>query len=149
MKITFYKYTGENNRLDKSNLLTDGYTIEGDFNIQFYQITPTIKITQLDYFDYNYCYIEDLKRYYFVVQNVITRNGYNEIRMSLDSLMTYKDTILTLYGTVTNSKKYNYLKNNNIPVTSKTNLKEYTFTDNFNHEGNYVLVGIGNEVNEN
>lgn len=149
MTITFYKYTGENNRLDKSSLLTDGYTISGDFNIQFYQITPIIKITQSDYFDYNYCYIEELKRYYFIVQNVITRNGFNEIRMTLDVLMTYKNIIKTLHGTVVNSKKFNYLKNNNIPVTSKTTLKEYDFTDAFNHTGNYVLIGIGNEVNEN
>lgn len=139
--IIFYKYTGENNRLYKN--LSDGKTISCNFNLEYDLINPKIRIVTSDTFDYNYCYIPSLKRYYFIDENMIKRNNFYEMQLTLDVLMTYQNEILNLYGTVTQSDKYNYLQGANIPVNSKTNLKKYEFNDVFNHDGNYVLLTVG------
>lgn len=141
MNVTFYKYTGENNRLNKT--LENGVTLECDFNMEYYTITPNLKL-YTESCDYNYCYIADINKYYFITNKIIQRNKLYILRLSEDVLMTYKDLILTLYGTVTKTTNYNYLDGNNIPITSKTELKEYSFNDVFNHTGNYVLIGVSN-----
>lgn len=153
MKITFYKYTGERNRLNKT--LTDGVTMDGNFTQAYYRNTPRLKIVSETDFDYNYCYIEDSKRYYFIDSVMVTRNNFYECTMTIDVLMTHKDDILKLSGTVTRSTNFNYLDGNNIPQTSKTKTKTYklynTATVSWeNHElfsdSEYLLIGVGNNV---
>lgn len=139
--IIFYKYSGERNRLNKT--LDNGTTISCNFNIEYNLINPRIKIVYGDDFDFNYCYIPSLNRYYFVDYKTITRNTFWELHLTIDVLMTYKTEILNLYGTVTQSTKYNYLQGVNIPVTSKTSFKTYEFNDVFNHDGTYVLITAG------
>lgn len=138
MIITFYKYMGESNRLNKT--LTDGVEIEIDFNMNFNIINPIIKLVYDD-FDFNYCYVNG--KYYFVTNYNITRNGYVVVNMSLDVLMTYKDIILNSTGTVTQSFNNPYLNGNNISTTSKTSLTKYQYNDVFNHDGQYVLITSG------
>lgn len=152
MKITFYKYTGERNRLNKT--LTNGATMDGNFTQAYYRNTPRLKIVSETDFDYNYCYIEDSNRYYFIDSVMVTRNNFYECTMTLDVLMTYKNDILKLSGTVTRSTNFNYLDGNSIPQTSKTNQKQYVFKttagdeyyddkDYFFNEALTLLVGVG------
>lgn len=147
MKITFYKYNGENNRLNKT--LENGVTIECNFNQAYYKNTPRIKLGyKSGEFDFNYCYIEDNKKYYFIDSVIETRNNYIECTLTIDVLMTYKDEILNLYGTVTQSTNYNYLDGANIPQTSNTKIETITFKNNWFREYDeapfeYILVGVG------
>lgn len=139
--IIFYKYSGERNRLKKE--LPTGTTIPCNFNMEYGLINPIIKLVYGSDFDFNYCYIPNLKRYYFIDSVEIKRNTYWYLKLSLDVLMTYQTEILNLYGTVTSSKKYNYLMGGNIPVSAKTELKTYEFKDVFDHDGTYVLITAG------
>lgn len=141
MNIVLYKYTGERNRLNKT--VGDGTTITGDFNIDYNKINPVLKLVYDNTFDFNYCYIEDFKKYYFIDNVNIQRNGFIVCQLSEDVIYTYKDLILASTGTVTRSFNSPYMQGANIPVTAKTSLKEYDFNDVFNHDGEYVLIATG------
>lgn len=139
--IQFYKYTGERNRMNKT--LGDYVTVQSNFNIEYNLINPSIKIAQSEIFDYNYCYIPEIDRYYFIDRVNIRRGGFFELYLTLDVLQTYHDKILALYGTVTQSQNTDYLNGANIPVKSQTQFKKYEFNDVFNHDGTYVMITSG------
>lgn len=141
MTITFYNYSGEVNRLNK--ILNDGVDIQSNFNIDYDKLHPTVKLSYSNDFDYNYCYISDFGKYYFVSNTSINRNGFIICNLTEDCITTYKDAILKSYGTVTRSFNSSYMQGSNIPITSKTSLKEYTFNDVFNHDGVYVIISNG------
>ena len=49
---------------------------------------------------YNYAYIEDAGRYYYINDITILRNGVWQLSLAIDVLMTYGDQIRALHGTV-------------------------------------------------
>lgn len=140
LQLTFYNYKGLKNALMKT--LEDGVTIECNFNIDYDTVHPTIKLVLPDKFDYNYCYIPEINKYYFVDAVSIKRNNFYEISLTEDVLQTYSEFIKTLSGTVVQSKTPYYLQSANFPVDSRVQVKQYSFTDKFNHDGNYIMVGV-------
>lgn len=141
MDIEFYNYTGEFNRLNKT--LTDGTTVSCDFNIDYNKINPTLKLKYDNDFNFNYCYISDFGKYYFIDNVTILRNGFIVCNLTEDVLMTYKELILSASGTITKSFNSPYLQGANIPVTSKPSIVKYDFDDSFNHSGEYVIIASG------
>lgn len=141
MEIIFYKYTGERNRLNK--VLSDGMTVTGNFNIEYDKISAKLKLAYDNSFDFNYCYISDFEKYYFIDNVTVFRNGFIICDISEDCITTYKDLILAATGTVVQSFNSGYLQGANIPTTAKTTLKEYDFDDVFNHGGTYVMIANG------
>lgn len=142
INITFYHYSGERNRMNKT--LGDGVEIPSNFNMEYNKINPTIRMALPENFDYNYCYIPELKRYYFIDRVTIRRGGFYDIYLTLDVLQTYHDEILAMTGTITESQTADYMQGANIPVYAKTTTKSYQFEDKFNHAGTYVMIATGN-----
>lgn len=92
MNIIFYNYNGYSNKLNKT--LTGGDTLSGDFNINYDTSDTVIKLRISNDFNYNYCYIPSLERYYFVTVKEIYRNGIVLLSLHIDVLQTYKEKIL-------------------------------------------------------
>lgn len=139
--ITFYNYSGLPNAINKT--LENGTTIACNFNIGYNEIHPKIKIVA-DNFNYNYCFIESTGKYYFIDSVTITRNQFYELELTEDVLQTYKDYLLTLYGTVIESKTPYYLKGANFPVYSQYNMKKYEFEKTpYNKDGGIILISVG------
>lgn len=138
--VYFYNYTGERNRLDKT---LEGETkISLNFNDEFDKIYPKIKITSSEPFKFNYCYFPNLDRYYFIDKVVERRNGYFELSLTLDVLMTFKDAILNLYGTVTQRTQFNFMSGSDIPVDVRTRIDSYQLPE-LKHDTSYVLITTG------
>lgn len=143
--ITFYKYTGERNRLSKD--VSNGTDFQCNFNRTYDIIHPVLDIAT-DTFDYNYCFIPDTRKYYFIDNINEYRSGFFRVSLTEDVLMSYKDKILTLYGTVTQSINNKYMQGANIPSFVQTKLKEYDFENPFDETGSYILIGVGYVANE-
>lgn len=145
MKITFYKYNGHTNNVNKT--LNGGVEIDGRLRGECNILYPTIKIRSDKLFDYNYCYIPDFKRYYFV-KSVTAEYGDNtvyNVAMSVDVLQTYKDNILRSSGTVTESDNANkYVSNRNNVYDVRPNFTKIDFSNKglFNEEGTIIMVTI-------
>lgn len=142
MKIDLYKNTSEENAIEK--IIIDKKTIEGT-------LKTTIDITDFsvifnffdDWNNYNYVYVEKLKRYYFVESKRILNNSLVEYDLFEDVLMSFKDLIrqqnilLTESETVFNGSKNNYIAENKLTVANS-----YEMKDLFNTDKSGILITV-------
>lgn len=127
MDIIFYKYIGYTNQLNKT--LENGLTITGNFNINFDTRNTVLRLQGYNRFDYNYCYIPNVNRYFFITNVDIRRNGIVFLTLHIDVIQTYKQELL-------NSKIRLESDNTNNTLTFKS--------DNIvNSDSNMILVTIG------
>lgn len=107
MNIVFYNYNGYTNKLNK--VLSDGFTVTGNFNIDYNTSDTVIKIANIETFNYNYCYVEDTNKYYFVEVKNINRNNILFLNLHIDVLQTYREKInnakIRLANNKTNTSK--------------------------------------------
>ena len=145
MTVIFYKYNGIKNKINKT--LENGLTVNdvimhNDFDITAFELL--IKDTNFNS-EYNYCYIQDLGRYYFI-ESVEKMNGtIYKIRLTVDVLKSFSTQIENIQAIITKSEN----PDDNFVDCEKS--ENYTsevinLTDNFNHSGNLILVtSLGGE----
>ena len=145
MTVIFYKYNGIKNKINKT--LENGLTVNdvimrNDFDITDFELL--IKDTTFSS-EYNYCYIQDLGRYYFI-ESVEKMNGtIYKIRLTVDVLKSFSTQIENINAIITKSEN----PDDNFVDCEKS--ENYTsevinLTDNFNHSGNLILVtSLGGE----
>ena len=145
MTVIFYKYDGIKNKINKTlsgGLTVNDVIIQNDFDITNFDLL--IKNTVFSS-EYNYCYIQDLGRYYFI-ESVEKMNGtIYKIRLSVDVLKSFATQIENINAIITKSEN----PDNNFVDCEKS--ENYTsevinLTDNFVHNGNLILVtSLGGE----
>ena len=145
MTVIFYKYNDIKNKINKT--LSGGLTVNdvimhNDFDITAFELL--IKNSDFNS-EYNYCYIQDLGRYYFI-ESVEKMNGtIYKIRVSVDVLKSFSTQIENINAIITKSEN----PDNDFVDCEKS--ENYTnevinLTDNFNHNGNLILVtSLGGE----
>ena len=96
MTIKTFRFLGDSRKVDKTIISVSTYSnavIVGDMSI----LTPIISL-QLDSFtdviNFNYIYIPELRRYYYVVDSTIREDGFVQIRCKVDVLKSFKNDIL-------------------------------------------------------
>lgn len=105
MRIIFYTNNSDSNELNKNiNLVT-----ELNCNVNRDNLDVLSPILFLSYFDIkelniNYCYIEELNRYYFINSYTIEKNNLIKLQLETDVLMTFKNDILLSSGIVKETK---------------------------------------------
>lgn len=105
MRIIFYTNNSDSNELNKNiNLIT-----ELNCNVNRDNLDILSPILFLSYFDIkelniNYCYIEELNRYYFINSYTIEKNNLIKLQLETDVLMTFKNDILLSSGIVKETK---------------------------------------------
>lgn len=95
-EFTLYKNSAEINRVDKTQYLEMVGTISGIYREGVSVTDLSITIEYPTMIDFNYVYIPEFKRYYFVTDITIVRYNLYEISLSIDILMSYKDGISKL-----------------------------------------------------
>ena len=145
MTVIFYKYDGIKNKINKTlstGLTINNVIIQNDFDITNFDLL--IKDTNFNS-EYNYCYIQDLGRYYFI-ESVERMNGtIHKIRVSVDVLKSFSSQIENINAIIVKSEN----PDNNFVNCEKSETFEnevINLTDNFNHSGNLILVtSLGGE----
>lgn len=141
MKYTLrlYKNTSENSDVEKH--LTDMREIEGINRVAIDTLRPVIDINGLNVNEYNYCYIVELKRYYYIENVIIDPNGISRLTMRVDVLMSYVEDIKASYGLITKQHDYNpYF--GDYDVESRTVKQRYDFKSAFDENGEFILVAL-------
>lgn len=142
MKIDLYKNASSENTIEK--IITDKKTFEGT-------LKNTIDITNFsvifnffeDWNNFNYVYIEKLKRYYFVESKKIVNNSLIQYDLIEDVLMSFKDLIrnqnvlLNESETAFNGSKNNYMAENKLTVAN-----DYEMSDLFTSNKSGVLITV-------
>ena len=91
MEIKLYSMTSERNRLGKSK--TDITTLSGSLKNQCNILNPSIIVEYIPPASFNYFYIPEFSRYYFVTNITYITNSIVEITGSVDVLDSYEQQI--------------------------------------------------------
>lgn len=126
MNITFYNNSSEEKKVDK--VLTNATTISGDPVTPIDMINPTVRIAYASFPHFNYAYIADFARYYYVTKKTCSVEGMWDVSLTEDTLMSWKaeiraNTAFVLRNQYTyNSKLVNntIAKNTNRLITTET-----------------------------
>ena len=95
MTIKTYRFEGDPRKVDKKLTSVTAYfnaDIVGDMSIH----TPTISLqlnSFTDVINFNYIYIEELRRYYYVVDSTIMEDGFVQLQCKVDVLKSFKADI--------------------------------------------------------
>lgn len=139
MTVIFYKYNDIKNKINKTlenGLTVNDVVIQNDFDITAFELL--IKNSNFNS-EYNYCYIQDLGRYYFI-DSVERMNGtIYKIRLSVDVLKSFSTQIENIQAVITKSENPD---DNFVDCEKSENYisEVINLTDNFNHSGNLILV---------
>ena len=130
MNVILYNNKSDKRQLVKniSEIKTIAATAKGDINI----ISPTLIIQNTDMTNINYCYITELKRYYFLTNYTYITGQRIELHCNVDVLMSYADEIKRLKVNVLRYEKIqpSYITDSRIPLFSSTKQRVIEFPDN-------------------
>lgn len=145
--INFYSYNGHPNTVNKQ--LGDFTAIEGDLRQTFDVLRPTVTLRKQPRPTFNYCYIPDLGRYYFVDRVSFEGNNAYELSLRIDALKTYESEILAATGRVTESDNPDpYISNRDTVYNRTPNFEKVPFANTglLNETGGIIMVTLkGNE----
>ena len=108
---------------------------------------PTFKMKDVDlYMTANYCYVDDLHRYYFI-DNITLSNGYAYLECTCDVLMTYKTQLRKQNVIVARQEEHWDLFQNdpNWKVSQRTAIRTVGFTGGdggFDYDTQQFVLGI-------
>ena len=134
----------EKNKINKS--LTAGVTLSGTLRNESNVVNPSIIINIDNPTIYNYAYIEDFGRYYFITDYISLRTGIWQINLKSDVLMSFKDSILASNVLINNTEitgKNNYLSGSNWVSNCKAKTDILTFSQGLLNDGQYILITAG------
>lgn len=144
----FYVNTSDKLKVEKdlSQVLTDKtITIIEPVDI----FNPTIKLSkQIGSLSFNYIYISDFNRYYFVAEPPTWREGFYEVKLHCDVLMSFKSGFYTKNAVIKrNSRNYNlylnddHMKMLNYPYYQTLNMKCVEGTP-FKMQTNQIVLAL-------
>lgn len=141
MKITLYNNNSLPNVLNKTiqEIETLDIVVKGD-NLDV--STPILYIAGVDMSTINYVYIQELERYYFITGFEHVKNNLIKISLEIDVLMTFKDSILSSSGIVTETETLENNYASDFEVLDTTQEKIFSFpSQQFTNEYYLYLTG--------
>lgn len=143
--IKTYNYTGERNRVDKTDLLTATGDYTGVLNASFDILHPVVRFRVDTPVNFNYAQIPVLGNRFYFVDTIKQDGNICIVSFSVDVLHTYRETIKKLKGVLTqgeNTDKYLSARNDIFDV--RPQIKQFNFpnTGLFNETGNIIMVTI-------
>lgn len=144
MNIQLCSNTSEKNKINKT--ITTGITLSGSLRNESNVVNPSIIINIDNPTVYNYAYIPDFNRYYFITNYISLRTGIWQINLKSDVLMSFKDSILSsevLINKTETTGKNNYLTGSNWVNNCKTKTDILAFPHGLLDDGKYILITAG------
>lgn len=145
MNVTFYVNTSETNKIDKN--LTNAYTLEGTLRENCDVINPSIMVQSSSTItEYNYVYIPEFNRYYFINSVESVRMNLWRITLKVDVLMSFKDYIKSCTGIISDSTTTGsnaYINGGQWVTTCKEYTDIINFSNGFNDDGEFILITAG------
>ena len=144
MEIHLYVNSSEKNQLGKT--LSSELVLTGNLRDEASVTNPVILIQADNVSGYNYAYVKEFNRYYFIRNMVSVRTGLWRIELSVDVLESFKSEIKKLSVILRDTEitgATNYLSGD----VWKTNVKETTniinFSGGLSDTGEFILITAG------
>ena len=145
MEIIFYNNMSDNRTIRKK-LLSD-FTVSGTLRDTCSIMYPVITIESSSVFRYNYAYIPDFRRYYFIKNITSFRTNLWTVEFEVDPLMSFKGDILAMQVVVDKQSSQSigdeYIDDGSLVTDNNTCTSIYNFSNGFNDNGEYILITAG------
>lgn len=145
MNIRLYYNTSDNKTIRKK--LINERSLYGNLRESCSVTNPVLVINQYNVIRYNYAYIAEFHRYYFI--NKVTSISKNlwRIELEVDPLMSFKGDILALQVVVdkqsSDSIGDEYIDDGSLVTDNNTFTSIYNLSKGFNDHGEYILITAG------
>lgn len=145
MEIKLYKTSSPRKKLVKD--LTDEITLAGTLRAQSSVMSPAFTVQDTSVVGYNYCYIPDFGRWYYINGIDALRANLYELSLGIDVLMTYAAEIRQNYAIVDKVENfgaaYNYINDASWVNTNRMKQSIINFATGFNDSGEFILITAG------
>lgn len=145
MEIKLFKTTSPRKKLVKE--LTDGITLTGTLREQSSVMSPSLQIQDVAVIGYNYCYIPDFGRYYYINGINALRANLFELSLGIDVLMTYAEAIRGNAAIIDKMQPQKgamlYINDGSYVNTNKMYQTVMNFSNGFNDTGEFILITAG------
>ena len=145
MEIKFYNNMSDN-RCIRKKLLSE-FTVSGTLRDSCSIMYPVITIESSNVLRYNYAYIPEFQRYYFIKNITSFRKNLWTVEFEVDPLMSFKADILALSVVVDKQSGVSigdeYIDDGSLVTDNYTFKSIYNFADGFNDHGEYILITAG------
>lgn len=149
MELNLFSCTAENERVDKTDYITNRFVMNGSLRDESSVIDPVIIIEKNNptLYDYNYMYIPEFKRWYYINDIISVRNGLWEIHAHVDVLYTWGADIKRMSGVadkledILNANVY--FDDGSFIMDSRNDIEVKEFPNGLNENGSYILICAG------
>lgn len=145
MDINLYYNSSDNRCITKH--LTDIKVISGTLRDETSIINPIITTNNSSIIRYNYAYIPEFKRYYYINNIESVRNHVWKLYLQVDPLMSFKGDILALKVV---AEKQSLLENGDEYIDDGSLVSDnlmfktiYNYANGFNNTSEYILITAG------
>lgn len=145
MEVKFYHNASDDRTVNKD--LLEETVFEGVLRDESDIMNPIIRFDSTDVIRFNFCYIPDFRRYYFVKSvNAYRRNLY-DVTMSVDVLMSFRGDIVQLTGIIDKQSMPEngdeYIDDGSLVTENETFSTTYNYPNGFNDTPEYILITAG------
>lgn len=146
MNIVLYKTASRVKAVNK--ILTDDLSFSNVYLLEETSILqPTISVeSNIMLFNYNYAYIPDFNRYYFIDDVTHERNNIYQLSLKVDVLYTYRTGILASQCLINRSASQSnpYLQDPNTAISCKETIETHQFSPLVDENSpTFVLITSG------
>lgn len=149
MQISLFTCRCENERVDKTSYLFDRFPLDGTLRNDSSVIDPVILIEKTNPQKpiYNYLYIEEFRRYYFINDWVSVRNKVWELHAHVDVLFTWRENIKQCKAVIDKSESSGYanyyLDDGSFVMESRKFNEVLPFQSGLSQNGQFILICAG------
>lgn len=149
MQINLFTCTAEFNRVNKTAYISNRFTLEGSLRNESSVIDPVIVVEKTNpaMYHYNYMYIEEFQRWYFINDIIALRTNLWEIHAHVDVLHTWGSDIGNMEATIDKAESEGlanlYYDDGSFIMDCRNNVYVKEFPSGFNENGQYILICAG------
>lgn len=144
MEIIFYYNSSSDNTINKT--LNDEMILDGSLRDSSEVIHPEIMVKANSVNTYNYLYIPEFNRFYYIREITSYRTGLWIVKCEIDVLHTYAPHILNLQCIIDSTEVYmgdNYLNSESWVTKVKAKTDILNFQNGLLNNGEYILITSG------
>lgn len=144
MDIYLFRNNSEVNKIGKS--LSNEIHLTGSLREESNVLTPAILIEIDNPSSYNYAFIPQFNRYYFIKEFVSVRTNLWRIMLESDPLESFKNEILSNSVIISDTEitgAYNYLSGDVWKASVKESTEIVQFPNGLLNSGEFILITAG------
>lgn len=149
MELILYRTRDDENVINKDLEYIHTMNIVLKSNVSI--VSPIIilrMVEGVDLFNSNYCYLDELNRYYFIREIEIMSNDNVKMMLECDVLESFKQDILNSGGEIRRRIETGDYQNTNVDTESLREVEIFESDVTLNPEKNIILSTLGGESEE-